>query len=129
MTHDALDIIARVCHDLGEVLPSLPNSATGNACELYLAIDEVFREIERNFAIRQAYANHSSCGAQRFERCIYRSARTCYVYRGINAETGRLCTEAGANVLVAGSYVFNGDLEKNVKRISRKMKDIIETVE
>ncbi|MBQ4051063.1 MAG: ribulose-phosphate 3-epimerase [Oscillospiraceae bacterium] len=25
---------------------------------------------------------------------------------GINAETGRLCTEAGANVLVAGSYVF-----------------------
>jgi len=25
---------------------------------------------------------------------------------GINGETGRLCTEAGANVLVAGSYVF-----------------------
>lgn len=25
---------------------------------------------------------------------------------GINAETGRLCREAGANVLVAGSYVF-----------------------
>ena len=25
---------------------------------------------------------------------------------GINAETGRLCREAGANVLVAGTYVF-----------------------
>ena len=25
---------------------------------------------------------------------------------GINAETGRRCVEAGANMLVAGSYVF-----------------------
>ncbi len=25
---------------------------------------------------------------------------------GINAETGRLCVEAGANILVAGSYIF-----------------------
>ena len=25
---------------------------------------------------------------------------------GINGETGRLCAEAGADVLVAGSYVF-----------------------
>jgi len=29
---------------------------------------------------------------------------------GINAETGRLCKEAGADVLVAGSYVFGGDI-------------------
>ena len=28
---------------------------------------------------------------------------------GINGETGPLCREAGANVLVAGSYVFNSD--------------------
>ena len=29
---------------------------------------------------------------------------------GINSETGRLCLEAGANVLVAGSYVFKEDI-------------------
>jgi len=28
---------------------------------------------------------------------------------GINAETGKLCVEAGANVLVAGSYIFGAD--------------------
>ena len=28
---------------------------------------------------------------------------------GINQETGLLCKEAGANVLVAGSYIFNSD--------------------
>jgi ribulose-phosphate 3-epimerase len=28
---------------------------------------------------------------------------------GINAETGKLCKDAGADVLVAGSYVFNSD--------------------
>ena len=31
---------------------------------------------------------------------------------GINAETGALCKEAGADVLVAGSYVFNAEDRK-----------------
>lgn len=31
---------------------------------------------------------------------------------GINEETGRLCKEAGADVLVAGSYVFGGDIKE-----------------
>lgn len=31
---------------------------------------------------------------------------------GINAETGRLCLEAGANVLVAGSYIFGAKNRK-----------------
>ena len=31
---------------------------------------------------------------------------------GINAETGKLCTDAGADVLVAGSYVFNAQDRK-----------------
>ncbi len=31
---------------------------------------------------------------------------------GINEETGRLCAEAGADVLVAGSYVFKNDIKE-----------------
>jgi ribulose-phosphate 3-epimerase len=31
---------------------------------------------------------------------------------GINAETGALCKEAGANILVAGSYIFNAEDRK-----------------
>ena len=32
---------------------------------------------------------------------------------GINFETGKICVEAGANILVAGSFLFNqGDLIK-----------------
>ena len=31
---------------------------------------------------------------------------------GINEETGRQCREAGADVLVAGSYVFKGDIKE-----------------
>ncbi len=33
---------------------------------------------------------------------------------GINAETGLLCKEKNADVLVAGSYVFKGDISKNI---------------
>lgn len=33
---------------------------------------------------------------------------------GINAETAKLCKEAGADVLVAGSYIFKQDIQKAV---------------
>jgi ribulose-phosphate 3-epimerase len=33
---------------------------------------------------------------------------------GINQETGRMCAEAGADVLVAGSYIFKNDIGKAV---------------
>lgn len=36
---------------------------------------------------------------------------------GINAETAMLATNAGANVLVAGSYVFKGDKAENIKSL------------
>ena len=39
---------------------------------------------------------------------------------GINDATMETAMKAGANLLVAGSYVFNGDLESNVKRYPEK---------
>ncbi len=36
---------------------------------------------------------------------------------GINQETAILCKEAGADVLVAGSYVFNGDIVSRVESL------------
>jgi ribulose-phosphate 3-epimerase len=37
---------------------------------------------------------------------------------GINAETGRLCVEAGANILVAGSYIFGAkDRKKAIESL------------
>ena len=36
---------------------------------------------------------------------------------GINQETGRVCREAGVDVLVAGSYVFKGDIQKAVESL------------
>lgn len=33
---------------------------------------------------------------------------------GINAETGRLCVDAGADILVAGSYIFKGNIKENI---------------
>ena len=43
---------------------------------------------------------------------------------GINDETMETVLKAGANLLVAGSYVFNGDLETNVYSIQKKMDKI-----
>ncbi len=38
---------------------------------------------------------------------------------GINAETGRKCVEAGATVLVAGSYIFKGDYKERIESLAR----------
>ena len=40
---------------------------------------------------------------------------------GVNFETGQKCVEAGAHVLVAGSFLFNqGDLIKATNTLSEK---------
>ena len=36
---------------------------------------------------------------------------------GINADTGKRCVKAGVDVLVAGSFVFHGDIKKNVEQL------------
>lgn len=48
---------------------------------------------------------------------------------GINDETMETVMEAGANLLVAGSYVFNGDLEANVKHARERMDEIIRKID
>ena len=48
---------------------------------------------------------------------------------GINDETLETAMKAGANILVAGSYVFNGDLESNVHKIQKRMQEISEKID
>ena len=48
---------------------------------------------------------------------------------GINDETIETVMKAGANLLVAGSYVFNGDLASNVCRITKRIQHIKEDME
>jgi len=36
---------------------------------------------------------------------------------GINEETAKLVIEAGADVLVSGSYVFGGDMKERIKKL------------
>ncbi len=45
---------------------------------------------------------------------------------GITDGTLETVIEAGANIIVAGSYVFNGDLQTNVKKILTKMNELSE---
>lgn len=48
---------------------------------------------------------------------------------GINDETMETVIKAGANLIVAGSYVFQDDLEENIKWVLRRMHTIIDTIE
>ncbi|HIZ21218.1 MAG TPA: ribulose-phosphate 3-epimerase [Candidatus Blautia faecigallinarum] len=48
---------------------------------------------------------------------------------GINDETLETVIKAGANLIVAGSYVFKGDLESNTRAIRKKIETISGEVE
>lgn len=48
---------------------------------------------------------------------------------GINDETMETVLTSGANLLVAGSYVFKGNLEKNVKHAKEQMDEIIRKID
>ena len=48
---------------------------------------------------------------------------------GINDETMETVLTAGANLLVAGSHVFNDDLAKNVKHARERMDEIIRRID
>ena len=48
---------------------------------------------------------------------------------GINNETMETVMKAGANLLVAGSYAFKGDLASNVRHIMKDMDKIREKLD
>lgn len=48
---------------------------------------------------------------------------------GINDDTIETVMKAGANLMVAGSWVFHGDLTANVERITRRMRKIQEELD
>ena len=48
---------------------------------------------------------------------------------GINDDTLETVMKAGANLMVAGSYVFRGDLEDNVRQITKRIEKISEAIE
>ena len=48
---------------------------------------------------------------------------------GINDETMETVMKAGANLLVAGSYVFKGDLASSVRHAKERMNDIIREID
>ena len=36
---------------------------------------------------------------------------------GINQETARLCRQQGANLLISGNYIFNGNYKENIDNL------------
>ena len=36
---------------------------------------------------------------------------------GINQDTASLCRQQGANLLISGSYIFNGDYKENIDNL------------
>ena len=48
---------------------------------------------------------------------------------GINEGTIETVMKAGANIFVAGSWVFGGDIAKNVRHIQKQIEEIGDRIE
>ena len=48
---------------------------------------------------------------------------------GINEDTLETVMKAGANIFVAGSWVFGGDIARNVRHIQKQIEEIGDRIE
>ena len=108
-------------HELGcKVGISIKPATPVSALEPYLdSIDMILiMTVEPGFG-GQKYIPESTDRIRQTRAMIEASGRdiNLQVDGGINEETIALVTEAGANVIVAGSAVFKGDIVENVKAL------------
>lgn len=121
---DSDETIIQIAHDLHEA-----GCQAGISIKPKTPVDVVLPLLE-HFEIVLVMSVEPGFGGQSFDVNALDKIRTLRTYidehnlktlievdGGINQETGALCKEAGADVLVAGSYVFKGDIVERVESL------------
>ncbi len=88
-----------------------PNTPVSTISELIINVDQVLvMSVEPGFG-GQAFLDNALEKIREIRAIANRVNPTLLIVvdGGINEITGKLCKEAGADVLVAGSYIFNSD--------------------
>ena len=139
---DSITVHAEACEDLERTLEQIkaagvkaavsikPSTPVNDISHLLEDVDMVLvMTVQPGFG-GQKYIPECTEKVQELKEIIDREELNVdiQVDGGINDSTMETAMRAGANLLVAGSYVFNGDLESNVQRIQQKMQDISETL-
>ena len=137
---DSITVHAEACEDLERTLEQIkaagvkaavsikPSTPVNDISHLLEDVDMVLvMTVQPGFG-GQKYIPECTEKVQELKEIIDREELNVdiQVDGGINDSTMETAMRAGANLLVAGSYVFNGDLESNVQRIQQKMQDISE---
>lgn len=93
--HTPVDVIKHILPELDMVLIMSVNPGFGGQSFIPFSLDK----------IREVRSLSSTVDIQ--------------VDGGIVEETGKMCVEAGATVLVAGSYVFNGNYRERIESLAK----------
>ena len=93
--HTPVDVIKHILPELDMVLIMSVNPGFGGQSFIPFSLDK----------IREVRALSATVDIQ--------------VDGGIVEETGKMCVEAGATVLVAGSYVFNGNYRERIESLAK----------
>ena len=93
--HTPVDVIKHILPELDMVLIMSVNPGFGGQSFIPFSLDK----------IREVRALSATVDIQ--------------VEGGIVEETGKMCVEAGATVLVAGSYVFNGNYRERIESLAK----------
>lgn len=121
--HDALEVIDYIKSRGAKVGVSIkPNTKVAEVAALLKHLDLVLvMSVEPGFG-GQAFMSDSLDKVRELAK-IRESAGYNYLIEidgGIDDKTGALAKAAGADVLVAGSYIFDGDIKKNIDKLKWK---------
>lgn len=135
---DSITVHAEACSDLQGTLRKIKEAGVraGVSIKPGTAPEEIYPVLELSDLVLIMTVEPGFGGQKYIEDCTQkiRTIRGELLRRGlgadvqvdggINAQTLKTVTEAGANYLVAGSYVFQGDLGKNVEEILEEIERI-----
>lgn len=120
---EILNVHYEACTHLHRVIQEIRDAGMSPAVTLnpatpVSALEEIITDVDMVLLMSvnpgfggQKFINGTLDKIRRTRELIARREATALIEidGGINAETGRLCAEAGADVLVAGSYVFSNE--------------------
>ncbi len=118
LNHDEILSLANHIHDQGKTVGiSIKPNTPVEVLKPYLHDFDLFliMSVEPGFG-GQKFMESSLDKISTLRKCLNEEGLSSHIEvdGGINEETGKLVKEAGADVLVAGSYIFKNDIRKAV---------------
>lgn len=140
---DSITVHAEACEDLERAIELIHDAGVraGVSIKPYTPVNDISHMLEDVELVLVMTVQPGFGGQKYMEECTEKIEELrelieeenldvdIQVDGGINDETLETVIRAGANLIVGGSCVFHGDIAGNVRRLEKRMKEVVREIE